>query len=364
MMKKYKNKLIISSLVIFLPTIIGLIMWDKLPDTMVTHWGMDGTADGFSPKIIVITIAPLLLLLGHLFCVWITLKTNKDNEQSEKVLNMMMWIMPVISLFTSYTTYSVAMGNEFGPERTMPIFIGLMFIVIGNYLPKTRMNSTIGIKIPTTYSSEANWNATHRMAGKLWMAGGMLTMLSGLFDEEITVFFLITAVFMMAFIPMIYSYIFYRREKAEGKDVTTKQALPLTPAMLKMRKLSMVGVAAVLVFVVVIMFAGDIEYEMSDESFEIKADFYEDLTVRYDSIDNIEYVENLRTGIRTYGFGSARLLMGNFTNDEFGNYTLYAYTGADAHVVMEKDGKHLVISAKTVEETQALYENLLERMGK
>ena len=56
MMKKYKNKLIISSLVIFLPTIIGLIMWDKLPDTMVTHWGMDGTADGFSPKIIAITM--------------------------------------------------------------------------------------------------------------------------------------------------------------------------------------------------------------------------------------------------------------------------------------------------------------------
>ncbi|MBQ2910693.1 MAG: SdpI family protein, partial [Clostridia bacterium] len=207
-------------------------------------------------------------------------------------------------------------------------------------------------------------NATHRMAGKLWMAGGMLIMLAGLFDEEIMVFFLITAVFMMAFIPMIYSYIFYRREKAEGKDVTTSRALPLTPAMLKMRKFSMVGIAAVLVFVVVIMFAGDIEYEMNDESFEIKADFYEDLTVRYDFIENIEYVEDFRTGIRTMGFGSARLSMGQFANDELGKYTLYAYTGADSHIVMENNGKYLVISAKTVEETQALYENLLERTGK
>ena len=364
MMKKYKNKLIISSLVIFLPTIIGLIMWDKLPDTMVTHWGMDGTADGFSPKIIAITIAPLLLLLGHLFCVWITLKTNKDNEQSEKVLNMMMWIMPVISLFTSYTTYSVAMGNEFGPERTTPIVIGLMFIVIGNYMPKNRMNSTIGIRIPTTYSSEANWNATHRMVGKLWMAGGMLTVISAAFDEEIMVFILFAVVLLMVLIPMIYSYNFYRKEKAEGKDVTTSRALPLTPAMLKMRKFSMVGIAAVLVFVVVIMFAGDIEYEMSDESFEIKADFYVDLTVRYDYIENIEYVEDFRTGIRTMGFGSARLSMGQFANDELGKYTLYAYTGADSHIIMENNGKYLVISAKTVEETQALYENLLERMGK
>lgn len=363
-MKKYRNIIIVTSLVTLLPMLFGFLMWDKLPDTMVTHWGADGVADGFSSKITGITIVPLILVAAHIFCVWITLKTNKDNAQSEKIIKLVMWIMPFVSIFTSAITYSATLGKSFGPEHVTPIFIGLMFIVIGNYLPKTRMNSTIGIKIPTTYSSEANWNATHRMAGKLWLAGGMLTMLSGLFDEEIMVFFLITAVFMMAFIPMIYSYIFYRREKAEGKDVTTKQALPLTPAMLKMRKFSMVGIAAVLVFVVVIMFAGDIEYEMNDDNFNIKASFYEDITVSYDSIDNIEYVENLRTGIRTYGFGSARLLMGNFTNDEFGNYTLYAYTGADAHVIMEKDGKYLAVSAKTAEETQALYENLLERMGK
>ncbi len=363
-MKKYRNIIIITSLVILLPMLFGFIIWDKLPDTMVTHWGIDGTADGFSPKIIGITIVPLILVAAHIFCVWITLKTNKDNAQSEKIMKLVMWIMPFVSIFTSAITYSAALGKRFGPEHVTPIFIGLMFIVIGNYLPKTRMNSTIGIKIPTTYSSEANWNATHRMAGKLWMAGGILTMLAGLFDEEIMVFFLITAVFMMAFIPMIYSYIFYRREKAEGKDVTTKQALPLTPAMLKMRKFSMVGIAAVLVFVVVIMFAGDIEYEINDDNFNIKASFYEDITVSYDSIENIEYIENLRTGIRTYGFGSARLLMGNFKNDEFGNYTLYAYTGADSHIVMENNGKYLVVSAKTVEETQALYENLLERMGK
>ncbi len=51
MLKKNKSRIIISSIIILLPMIFGLIMWDKLPDTMTTHWGADGNADGFSGKV-------------------------------------------------------------------------------------------------------------------------------------------------------------------------------------------------------------------------------------------------------------------------------------------------------------------------
>ena len=58
------------------------------------------------------------------------------------------------------------------------------------------------------------------------------------------------------------------------------------------------------------------------------------------------------------GFGSVRLSTGTFQNDEFGRYTLYAYTGGEGAVVLKRDGKILVIVGKTAEDTQAIYDTL------
>ena len=72
-------------------------------------------------------------------------------------------------------------------------------------------------------------------------------------------------------------------------------------------------------------------------------------------------IENV--GVRTNGFGSARLLMGIFQNDEFGSYTLYAYTGAKEFVVLTSGTKTLVIGMNDVEDTQAIYDTMLEKIG-
>lgn len=79
--------------------------------------------------------------------------------------------------------------------------------------------------------------------------------------------------------------------------------------------------------------------------------------------DTIEYRKDLDVGVRTNGFGSARLLMGIFQNDEFGSYTLYAYTGAKEFVVLTSGTKTLVIGMNDVEDTQAIYDTMLEKIG-
>ncbi len=68
--------------------------------------------------------------------------------------------------------------------------------------------------------------------------------------------------------------------------------------------------------------------------------------------------------MRTNGFGSARLAMGNFQNDEFGSYTLYAYTGIEEYIVLEVGGKTLVIGMKDADETRKIYESISARMDK
>ena len=90
------------------------------------------------------------------------------------------------------------------------ILVGVVFIIIGNYLPKCRQSYTVGIKLPWTLASEDNWNRTHRMAGGLWMVGGAVVLLMGLTGKAyVAVFLSVTAV--MVLVPTIYSYLLYRK---------------------------------------------------------------------------------------------------------------------------------------------------------
>lgn len=101
MLKKNKSRIIISSIIILLPMIFGLIMWDKLPDTMTTHWGADGNADGFSGKVFAVFGLPAITLILHFVCLLFTLFDKKQKEQNPKALGMIFWILPVVSLFTN-----------------------------------------------------------------------------------------------------------------------------------------------------------------------------------------------------------------------------------------------------------------------
>lgn len=111
------------------------------------------------------------------------------------------------------------------------------------------------------------------------------------------------------------------------------------------------------------MFTGNIEVHCEDTSFTINATYWSDLEIDYSEVDTIEYRKDLDVGVRTNGFGSARLSMGIFQNDEFGSYTLYAYTGAKEFVVLTSGTKTLVIGMSDVEDTQAIYDTMLEKIG-
>jgi uncharacterized membrane protein len=85
------------------------------------------------------------------------------------------------------------------------LFLGLLFIIIGNYLPKVRQNNTIGIKIRWTLANEENWNRTHRLAGYLWMICGILILILGL-TRLLPAGWLIGLVLIMVLVPCLYSW--------------------------------------------------------------------------------------------------------------------------------------------------------------
>ena len=205
MMKANKKTLIITSIVTILPVLIGIICWNRLPEVMATHFGFNNEANGFSSKAFAVFGLPLILLAVLWVGAFVTAHDPKRQNISPKMFSLMLWIAPAISLVAAATVYPVNLGYELDIAFFGELLLGLMFIIIGNYLPKARQNYTIGIKIPWTLANEENWNRTHRLAGYLWMICGILMILISL-TRFVPAEWLVGIFLIMVLVPCIYSF--------------------------------------------------------------------------------------------------------------------------------------------------------------
>ena len=217
MVKKNKGKLILSSVVILLPLLFGLILWDRLPDRLATHWNIKGEVDGWSSKAVAVFLMPLIMLALQWACVFLSAKDSSNKGQNKTVLGLVFWICPALSLFVNGVTYATALGLAVNIATCFTILFALLFLVIGNYMPKCKQNHTIGIRIPWTLKDEENWNATHRFAGKLWFAGGFFLLLAAI-AQMLTPFTLafplvFAVILIVVIVPMAYSYLHHRRQQ-------------------------------------------------------------------------------------------------------------------------------------------------------
>ena len=213
MIKKYLPAIIITALLTVLPIVLGLILWGRLPDPMPTHFNASGEADGFMSKAAAVFALPASMLLVHIVCTVTTFIDPKRRNIDGKPIFMVLWICPVMSILVSGFMYAYALGMNVNITTGMFIAIGILFIILGNYLPKCGPNYSIGIKVPWSLNDEANWQATHRFGGKVFVAAGVVTVILAFFVTASPVLFWVYfAVDMIACaIPAVYSYVYYLR---------------------------------------------------------------------------------------------------------------------------------------------------------
>ena len=366
MIKRNKWILIISSAVILLPMLVGVFGGDVLPDSVAIHWGIDGQPDGFGDPAQMFFIFPPVLLAVHWICVAVSAVMNKRTPQNKKLERTVLWIIPIISIAISAFMISVAMGNTTDVHRIICLLLGVLFVIIGNYLPKTTRNITMGIKIKWTLMSDENWNATHRFSGKVYVIVGILCLLGMVLPEAVFPAVLITVLLVGILLPVIYSYVFYKKQLARGKidreesrrawdEVVKKNKIPVV--------ITTVAVTVILAAVAVLMFVGNIETTLGDEGIYVKASFCDDLELKYEDIDAVEYREEGVPGQRVIGFGSARLLLGKFQNEEFGTYTRYTYTTDAPCVVLTVDDNIIVLSDRDANTVRDIYERISDQIG-
>lgn len=207
MIKKYKGTIILTSVITLLPIIAGLILWDRLPAEIATHFGTDNQPDGYSSKAFAVFGLPFVMLGIHLLCILITNVDPKKQNISDKAIATVLWIIPLLSLVLMSMTYAYALGSKIKIGFIVIMFLGILFILLGNYMPKTKQNFTFGMKIPWTLNDEENWNKTHRLAGRLMFSGGAIICATAIFESP-WIFF--PVVLIMLLVPLAYSYKLYK----------------------------------------------------------------------------------------------------------------------------------------------------------
>ena len=209
-MKMNKKQPILTSFVIVLPALLGAFFWNSLPEQIPTHFGIDGQADGYSSKLFALVAFPILFVIFQIIALASLEKESVKVAVPAKMRKLYAWIVPALSFIVQGSIYANALGWVKSSPTLVTAFLGIIFIILGNYLPKTHRNHTIGIRIPWTLSDDKNWYKTHRMAGKLWVLGGLLILLES-FVQVAMPYVMGVVIAIMIIAPMIYSFLLSRK---------------------------------------------------------------------------------------------------------------------------------------------------------
>ena len=197
---------IIASILILI--IFNILFYDKMPAELPTHWNFQGQADDYSSKFDAMVFTHGFLVVMNVFLCFMLDNDPRNKRQNNFVMTISKLAMPAIMLVVYTITVMVGLGRDVNVSVIIPLFVGLLFIAIGNYLPKTRRNYTMGIKLPWTLNSDENWRRTHRLGGICFVIIGLCLILSVFLKSEIV---FLVPLFLGTIIPTVYSYYLYTK---------------------------------------------------------------------------------------------------------------------------------------------------------
>ncbi|MDW2796709.1 SdpI family protein [Clostridium boliviensis] len=215
-MMKNKRTIILTSVLCMLPEILSLILYKRLPEQIAVHWNSAGEIDGYLPKAMAAFGMPFVFLLINLFTNISLLYDPRREGQPKALRAIVNWLIPLTSLILIPATLFMSIGIKIPITSLTFSIVGIVFIVIGNYLPKSKRNYMMGVRIPWTFHDSDNWNKTNRIAGHMMVAGGFVILVSGYLQVNavlhgVSLIFIITVLIVV--IPFFYSFFLYKKER-------------------------------------------------------------------------------------------------------------------------------------------------------
>lgn len=193
---------IFTTLLCLTGIIPGIMFYGKLPEEIPIHFDINSQPDNYAAKWFVIFIIPMLTGILQLICCAFAFDREGD-KIPDKVKTVSRFIIPVVTVLLEIVTIMFALERLDNVGTVMMIFLALMMMILGNYMPKCRRNSTFGIKIPTTLKSDHVWDKTHRFAGRLWIIAGIAVIILSSAEMLIPA---MAVMFSALLIPIAYSF--------------------------------------------------------------------------------------------------------------------------------------------------------------
>ena len=211
--KSNYTMMMLSSIVCLLPLILSVAVYSDLPEQIAIQWSNTRDPTNTVTKAVAAFGLPLILTAVNIISKIRLMNDPKREGASSAMRAVYMWLVPSISLVAIPIALFMAMGVNIPITIIFPVIVGIVFILFGNYLPKSRQNYVIGIKLPWTLHNANNWNKTHRMAGYLWILGGIALIVSSFITHESSAWPIISVVVLASIIiaPFIYSYLLYKK---------------------------------------------------------------------------------------------------------------------------------------------------------
>lgn len=205
----------IPLLIVAAAFIATAVVYPRLPARIPTHWDMSGHPNEWSGRMWGAWALPVFLLgMWALVRILPRIDPRASNYAKfggtfEAIIDSIMLFMLALHL----VVLRASLGYAVDMQRITPIGLGVLLIVIGNLLPRTRSNWFLGIRTPWTLSSDRVWEKTHRFGGRMFVAGGILITIAGFAWVQWAQRVLFVVMTVVAFSVLIYSYLEWKREQ-------------------------------------------------------------------------------------------------------------------------------------------------------
>lgn len=213
-----KNKIasflgVIQIVIVLASIALSFYFYSHFPAIVPIHWNVAGEVDGWSSRAFGAFVFPAILAAIYvLFGLLPKIDPRKERyvefaKTYSIIKTAIMTVFFGVYIVSGLNTLGYAVSVSFW----VPLIIGLLFIVLGNYFGKIRSNYFVGIRVPWTLSNEEVWNKTHRLGGKMFILGGVIMMLMGFVSVSLRLPLLIAMLVAIVVLPMVYSYVLYKR---------------------------------------------------------------------------------------------------------------------------------------------------------
>lgn len=218
---KQNGKKIAMVILAVLPLLMVLAVYGKLPEQVPLHWGIDGSVNRYGEKWKLFPLAGMNILFGILMPLMAKIDPKRRNyARFQRTYDwMMLWLMGFITVMLWLILAETMEPGRFNMSKWVCAMVAILFISLGNMMPKVKRNYFTGVKTPWALNSDTVWNKTQRLGGKVFVFGGILMLICALcFSPIVAMVMTITVAIGICLVPTVMSYIWYQRELKEIEE--------------------------------------------------------------------------------------------------------------------------------------------------